>query len=342
VSGAPGSDPGARIGGDAEMLRHRLIKNRRHLGKWARREGVTCWRLYDRDIPDVPITVDDYQGALVVADCRRARHDEVLDDAWFAAMVAAVRDATGAAELHEKARRRMADRQATGAQYQRLGEGGAWREVEEGGRRFLVNLSDYLDVGLFLDHRRTRALVAAEAAGKRVLNLFAYTGAFTVHAAAAGAAATVSVDLSNTYLDWAAENLRRNQIDPRHHALERADVLAWLGAYRGARFDLVVVDPPTFSNSKKMRDSFDVLRDHVALLAGVARVAAPGAVVWFSTNHRGFTLDERALPGFARVERTRETVPPDFGYSRPHRSWRFEQGATPASSPGPAPRPPGG
>ncbi len=307
------------------MLRNRLLRNRKHLGKWAKREGVGCWRLYDRDIPDVAITVDDYEGALVVADVRRARHDEVLDDGWLDAVAGAVREVTGAAEVHHKTRRRMADRQASGAQYQRLGEGGAWREVGEGGRRFLVNLSDYLDVGLFLDHRRTRALVAAEATGKRVLNLFAYTGSFTVYAATAGASSSVTVDMSNTYLDWATENLRRNKVAPARHELERADVLAWLGAYRGPRFDLIVVDPPTFSNSKKMRDSFDVLRDHVGLLAGVARVAAPGAVIWFSTNHRGFRLDDRALPGFARVERSHETVPPDFGYSKPHRSWRFSQ-----------------
>lgn len=316
------SDDPARA---AEMLTHRLVKNRRHLGKWAKREGVSCWRLYDRDIPDVAVTVDDYEGALVVADCRRARHDEILDEAWLEAVVGAVQQVTGVAEVFRKTRRRMADRQATGAQYQRLGEGGAWREVREHGRRFLINLSDYLDVGLFLDHRRTRALVAAEAAGKRFLNLFAYTGAFTVHAAASAAASSVSVDMSNTYLDWAAENLRRNAIDPRHHTLERADVLAWLGAYRGPRFDLIVCDPPTFSNSKKMADSFDVLRDHVGLLAGVARVAAPGAVIWFSTNHRGFKLDDRVLPGFTGVERSRETVPPDFAYSKPHRSWRFSR-----------------
>jgi 23S rRNA G2069 N7-methylase RlmK/C1962 C5-methylase RlmI len=316
----------------AEMIANRIAKNRKHLSKWAKREQVTCWRLYDRDIPDVPITVDDYEGALVVADVRRGRHDDVLDDDWLDGVAAAVKDATGAQDVHHKTRRRMADRQASGAQYQKLGQGGAWREVGEGGRRFLVNLSDYLDTGLFLDHRRTRALVAAEAAGKRVLNLFAYTGSFTVYAATAGAAATVTVDMSNTYLDWAAENLRINKLDSKAHVLERADVLAWLGAYRGPKFDLVVVDPPTFSNSKKMQGSFDILRDHVGLLAGVARVATPAATIWFSTNHRGFKLDERALPGFARAERTHETVPPDFGYSRPHRSWRFsaQQGAATA------------
>lgn len=312
------------------MVGNRIAKNRKHLSKWAKREGVTCWRLYDRDIPDVPITVDDYEGALVIADARRARYDEVLDDDWLDEVAGAVKDVTGAREVHHKTRRRMADRQASGAQYHKLGQGGAWREVGEGGRRFLVNLSDYLDTGLFLDHRKTRALVAGEAAGKRMLNLFAYTGSFTVYAATAGAASTVTVDMSNTYLDWGAENLRRNQVKPEAHVLERADVMAWLAAYRGPKFDLVVVDPPTFSNSKKMKGSFDVLRDHVALLAGVARVATPAAVIWFSTNHRGFRLDDRALPGFARAERTHETVPPDFGYSKPHRSWRFSGNPPPA------------
>ncbi len=311
----------------AEMLRGRLGKNRRHLSRWAKRASVGCWRVYDRDIPDVPVTIDDYEGAVVLADCRSARVDEELDPAWLAAVVAVATDVLAPRELHVKQRRRMADRRESGAQYQRLGETGAWHEVGEGGRRFLVNLGDYLDTGLFLDHRQTRALVAAEAAGKRVLNLFAYTGAFTVHVAAAGAASSVSVDLSNTYLDWAAENLARNQIDPARHLLERADVLAWLGAYRGPRFELVVVDPPTFSNSKKMTGSFDVLRDHVALLAAVARVATPAAVIWFSTNHRGFRLDPRVEHaiggGRPPVETTARTVPPDFGYSRPHQSWRL-------------------
>ncbi len=331
------SDPGDRAPPHAEMLANRLRRNEKHLGKWARREGVTCWRRYDRDIPDVPITIDDYEGALVIADVRRARHDEVLDDGWLDEVAAAVRDVTGAADVHHKTRRRMADRQGTGAQYQKLGQGGAWREVGEGGRRFLVNLSDYLDTGLFLDHRRTRALVAAESAGKRVLNLFAYTGSFTVYAATAGAAATMTVDMSNTYLDWAAENFRVNKLAPATNALERADVLAWLAAYRGPKFDVVVVDPPTFSNSKKMAGSFDVLRDHVALLAGVARVTSAGGVIWFSTNHRGFRLDDRALPGFARAERTHETVPFDFAYSKPHRAWRFS--AAPASAAPGRPRP---
>ena len=312
----------------AEMLTGRLARNRRHLGRWARREGIGCWRVYDRDIPDVPVTIDSYEGRLVLADCRHARVDEELDRGWLDDVVAAATAALAPTEVHVKERRRMADRRATGAQYQRQGDQGAWHEVGEGERRFLVNLAEYLDTGLFLDHRQTRALVAAEAAGKRFLNLFAYTGAFTVHAAAAGAASSVSVDLSNTYLDWAAENLARNRIDTARHQLERADVLAWLGAYRGPRFDLVVVDPPTFSNSKKMTTSFDVERDQVALLAAVARVATPDAVIWFSTNHRRFHLDPRTGGGRPIIEMTARTVPPDFAYSRPHRSWRLAGAAT--------------
>lgn len=308
----------------ARMLVDRLARNRRHLGRWARKDGVTCWRHYDRDIPDVPVTIDEYEGALVVADARRVPRDRPLDPAWMEAVVDAVAAATPGAAIFTRERRRMSHRGA-GEQYQRVDDAGAWREVGEAGRRFHVNLSDYLDTGLFLDHRVTRGLVAAAARGRRVLNLFCYTGAFTVYAATAGAASSVSVDLSNTYLDWAADNLARNQVDPRAHTLERADVVAWLGAYRGPRFELVVVDPPTFSNSKKMRGSFDVLRDHVALLAAVARVATPDATVWFSTNHRGFRLDERALTGWERAERTTETVPPDFGYSRPHRAWTFSR-----------------
>lgn len=307
----------------ARMLGDRLAKNRRHLGKWARKAEVTCWRWYDRDIPDVPVTVDEYDGALVVADCRRAGAHDELDPAWFDAVLATIAAAAPGAPIHARARRRMTDRTNTGVQYQRQDDAGAWREVGEGGRRFHVNLSDYLDTGLFLDHRVSRAEVGARARGLRVLNLFCYTGAFTVYAATGGAASTVSVDLSNTYLDWAADNLARNRVDLRHHTLERADVAAWLAAYRGPRFDLIVCDPPTFSNSKKMHGTFDVLRDHVGLLTAVARVAAPGAELLFSTNHRSFALSERALPTWPSRETTRTTVPPDFGYSRPHRSWRF-------------------
>lgn len=315
---------------DATALANRTVKNARHLRKWARKDGVTCLRLYDRDIPEVPVTVDDYEGRLVINDYRKAYSDRdpVVVEAWLDACAAAVAGALGVAPdaVFVKRRERMAQRQE-GRQYERLGEHGAWFEVGEGGHRFLVNLSDYLDTGLFLDHRITRARVGAEAAGKRVLNLFCYTGAFTVYAARGGAASSLSIDLSKTYLDWAGENLARNGVDRAHHALEHGDVREALDALaaRRARFDLAVVDPPTFSNSKRMDGTFDVLRDHPDLLAAVARVMAPGGVVWFSTNHRRFhlALDPAAASAWQVADETAATIPPDFRDAKIHRAWRI-------------------
>jgi 23S rRNA G2069 N7-methylase RlmK/C1962 C5-methylase RlmI len=324
----------------AEMLGNRIARNARHLGKWAKREQVTCWRVYDRDIPEVPLTIDRYDGALVIADLRRFTGDDATDDdeldgpvratddpGWLDAMIAAACRvlAVAPADVHRKRRARQAGRRE-GQQYERLADAGAWREVGEGGRRFWVNLSDYLDTGLFLDHRITRARFAAEAAGKRVLNLFAYTGAFTVYAATAGATASTSVDLSKTYLDWAGRNWAANAIDDDRHARVHADVRRFLADARvaGTRWDLAIVDPPTFSSSARMDYTFDIQRDHAALIADVAAVIAPGGAVWFSTNRRRFALDPGAAPAGAIVaDLTAATIPPDFRDPRIHHVWRF-------------------
>jgi 23S rRNA G2069 N7-methylase RlmK/C1962 C5-methylase RlmI len=317
---------------DSEALGNRVRKNLKHLRKWARREGVTCFRVYDRDIPEVPVAIDLYEERAVLQDIRTAYsdRDEAAAEAWLDAVAEAARDALELApgDVYVKVRERMAQRRETGRQYERVGDRGAWHEVGEGGHRFLVNLSDYLDTGLFLDHRITRARVGAESAGKRVLNLFCYTGSFTVYAAREGASRSLSVDLSKTYLDWAGENLARNRIDARAHELRHGDVrevLDELGA-GGARFDLAVVDPPTFSNSKRMDGTFDILRDHPALLAQVARVMAPGGVIWFSTNHRRFKLavPARYAPSWRVSDETRATLPPDFRDAKIHQAWRIE------------------
>ncbi|HMG55897.1 MAG TPA: class I SAM-dependent methyltransferase, partial [Kofleriaceae bacterium] len=192
---------------DMAMLANRVRKNARHLGKWARREGVTCWRVYDRDIPELPITVDSYEGALVINDYRAFEREPGEDEAWLDAAVAAVGSALPPGELFVKRRERFAHRGAD-QQYERQADRGAWRTVREAGHQFRVNLSDYVDTGLFLDHRITRARVAAEPA-RTMLNLFGYTGSFSVYAAAAGMQ-TTTVDLSNTYLAWAGENLALN------------------------------------------------------------------------------------------------------------------------------------
>ena len=202
----------------------------------------------------------------------------------------------------------------------------AW--VKEGGLEFQVNLSDYVDTGLFLDHRTTRGLVRAEAAGRRFLNLFCYTGSFSVHAAAGGATETTSVDLSNTYLDWTRTNLSRNGFkDAGRHRTVRDEARAFLEhrARRGEPpFDLVVCDPPTHSRSAKSEAPWDVERDHADLLDLVAANLAPGGVVWFSTNFRRFHLaEERVASRFTIRDVTQRTLPEDFRDARPHRCWRL-------------------
>jgi 23S rRNA (cytosine1962-C5)-methyltransferase len=215
-------------------------------------------------------------------------------------------------------------RRHAGEQHEKTGVRGTDFVVNEGGHRFMVNLNAYLDTGLFLDHRNTRAMVAAEAQGRRFLNLFCYTGSFTVYAAAAGAVSSVSVDLSNTYLDWAGRNLALNAIDQRRHLLERADVLRWLtaAADTGRQFDLIMLDPPAFSTSKAMEGVLDVQRDHPTLLSQCARLLAPGGVIYFSTNLRSFKPEP--FPGVLTGEEISErSVPEDFRNRRIHRCWRF-------------------
>jgi len=310
------------------MLANRLRKNRRRLGRWARKQGITCFRIYDIDIPEIPLVIDWYEGWIHVTEhVTRNRLEGAEGDAWLEAMAEAARAALDVAPERVSLKQRR--RQRGDAQYQRLGPG-AWEdrdarvEVGEGGHRLLVNLSDYHDTGLFLDHRATRRLVADEAAGKRVLNLFSYTGVFTVYAAAAGARSTTSVDLSRTYLRWAQDNMALNGLSSEAHQHVHADVVQWLASpeRRDAWYDLVIVDPPTFSTSKRMVGTLDVQRDHVALLRSVLLLVPTRGVVYFSTNRRKFSLDEAAFFGTVVEEITGRTVPEDFHARRPHRCWR--------------------
>ena len=243
---------------DASGLSNRIRKNARHLARWARREGIQAWRVYDRDIPEFPYAVDRYGDWLHVQlfDGKRELRDEEI-----ATHLRAIGDALAVApaQLVLKVRRR----QRGLSQYEKLGEHAPSFVVRERGRSFEVNLGRYLDTGLFLDHRDTRQLFGQRADGKRVLNLFAYTGSFTVYAALGGALSTLTVDLSRTYQDWTRRNLVLNGIDDdQRHRLVAADVLVWLeqAAAMRERFDLIMLDPPSFSNSKRMHESFDVQR----------------------------------------------------------------------------------
>jgi 23S rRNA G2069 N7-methylase RlmK/C1962 C5-methylase RlmI len=314
------------------MLENRLRKNDRHLRRWARREGVGCYRVYDCDIPEIPVCIDRYGEALVLAwFAPELAPPGAGPTAWLDAMVAAAGRALDVplADIHARIRAP----QKGAEQYVRLAPAPALRIVHEGGLAFEVDLAAHVDVGLFLDHRPLRAEVHSLAAGRDVLNLFAYTGAFTVHAAAGGARTTTSVDLNNTYLAMARRNLELNGFrDEQRHRLIRADVMAWLREPTRDSFDIAIVDPPTFSNSKKMAGIFDVQRDHPELLAGVIRLMRPGGRIFFSTNHRRFRPDFDALAAFGDVARrvrhveeiSARTVPPDFRDRRIHRAWSME------------------
>ena len=276
---------------------------------------TSAWRLCDV-ASGSPCTVDWYDGAAVAYE--KAGATAPPDAALIARALAIPLD-----HVFVKQRRQQKDRQH-GGQYQVVARAQAERTVREQGLRFAVNLSDYLDTGLFLDHRLLRRVVGRLANGRRVLNLFAYTGAFTVHAAAGGARETTTVDLSNTYLRWAEHNLAINQLRGQHRMI-KADCLRWLGESRGATYDLIICDPPTFSNSKAMARSWEVGRDQEWLLGRLWNLLAPGGTAWFSTNKQGFTLTPK-LPAFTSVEDiTAETIDTDFAGTTPHRCWRLKR-----------------
>jgi 23S rRNA (guanine2445-N2)-methyltransferase / 23S rRNA (guanine2069-N7)-methyltransferase len=314
----------------AQMIANRLRKNLRKLGPWRKREGVDCFRAYDADLPEYAAAIDvytadteddprtflhvqEYQAPATIpeADTRR-RFGEIV---------------RAAAEVFEVPREQIAiktrARGKGGSKYGAMADRGEFLVVREGAVRLRVNLFAYLDTGLFLDHRPLRTRIAREANGKRFLNLFAYTGAATVQAAVGGAASTTSVDLSATYLQWAADNLVLNSCKGRAHRLVQADAIAWLEAERDA-YDLIFCDPPTFSNSARA-DDFDVQREHVRLLRAALARLAPGGVLYFSNNFRRFKLDEQALSDVAKVrDISAATIPPDFERNpRIHRCWEM-------------------
>ncbi|MCS6971064.1 MAG: class I SAM-dependent methyltransferase [Planctomycetota bacterium] len=278
-----------------------------------------AWRLCDQAAGD-PLTVDWYAGHAVVQVQASPAGTATVDRALVA-------EALGIApeRVFVKERRRQRDRQH-GGQYAPLARRGITAWVREDGLRFLVNLSDYLDTGLFLDHRPLRARIREEAAGKRVLNLFCYTASFTVHAAAGGARASLSLDLSRRYLRWAARNFAANAVGSAHRLLA-ADAVRWLAEAYRERFDLIVCDPPTFSNSARMAHDWEVQRDHPWLLWRLWNLLAPGGTAYFSTNRRDFALRE-PLPPFSEVsEITEATIDLDFAGTRPHRCWRLRRAA---------------
>jgi len=308
----------------AQMLVNRLRKNQKALTPWLRREEISCYRLYDRDLPEYALAIDRY-GELVHVQEYHAPSS--IDERQAAERLAAALEVLPEAlqVAPENIYCKVRQRQRGTSQYQKQGEQGTFHEVGEGGLRFRVNLADYLDTGLFLDHRLTRALLREAAAGKRFLNLFAYTGTATVYAAAGGAVSTTSVDMSRTYLDWAARNLELNGLSGRQHRLVQADCLDWLRREQG-RYELIFLDPPSFSNSKRMQGAFDVQRDHVELIRLASGLLTEDGMLIFSTNLRSFRLDEQAVADLHCEELTAATIPMDFRRNaKIHRCWRLRQ-----------------
>ncbi len=306
----------------AEIFANRLRKNARHLRRWPNK-GITCYRIYDRDIPEIPLAVDIYEGRLHIAEYQRPHDRTPAEHAdWLDLLVKTAGEALGVRLEDIYLKRRQ--RQKGLAQYSKVSEAGNVCTVQEGGLKFEVNLSDYLDTGLFLDHRITRTMVRKESAGKRMLNLFAYTGAFSVYAADGGAISTMTVDLSNTYLDWAKRNMSANGFDGPQHDFVRTDAMEFLrGHPQGEKYDIAVIDPPTFSNSKQIQDVFDVQRHYSELLNSTAHLMPKGGLIYFSTNFRQFKFDPSTLTGLKAHEISRQSVPEDFRNKRIHRCWRI-------------------
>jgi 23S rRNA (cytosine1962-C5)-methyltransferase len=297
----------------ATMFRNRLSKVFKHMSKLARRQEVSCYRIYDHDLPEFPLCIEMYEDWLYVAEYRRNHHmEEAEHDEWLDACKSIIEEITGipASRIVLRTRQRKSNRQD---QYQKLDDEKEYMLVREQNLKFKINLTDYLDTGLFLDHRMTRAMVRAEAQGKKILNLFCYTGSFSVYAAAGGAAEVVSVDLSKTYLKWATENMELNGFyDPARHLYLHEDVKQYLPKLPSEYFDLVIMDPPTFSNSKRMEDFLDIQQDHPVLIRQTLTAMKPGGAIYFSTNFSRFQLQIESLTDCIVKDITRATTPFDF------------------------------
>ena len=297
-----------------QMFENRLLKVYKHKSKLAKRQNISCYRVYDHDLPEFPFCIEFYDDKVYLAEYLR-RHgmgDEEHDE-WMEDCILLISKLIGVDidKIYVRQRKRMSHR--TEDQYEKLDEEKEFFTIEENGLKFKINLSDYLDTGLFLDHRLTRQMVREESKGKRVLNLFCYTGSFSVYAASGEASTVTSVDLSKTYLDWAKDNFSLNVLtEEEKYYFIHADVKQYLKTLQPKSFDLVVMDPPTFSNSKRMKDFLDIQRDHVELLNDVINAVTNNGIIYFSTNYTKFIIDNDNIHSSEIRDITRATTPFDF------------------------------
>lgn len=304
-------------------LANRIKKNYKHVRKWAKRTNTNCFRIYDRELPDYPLAIDYYDGRYCIHYFAAAHEGEeppqYLTDEAIKALKLLFRVPEEA--IYWRTRSKVKETR----QYEKAGESKEFFTVLEYGVKFKVNLTDYLDTGLFLDHRETRRIVASQAKGKRLLNLFAYTSSFSVHAAVCGASYTKSIDLSNTYTAWGKDNFLLNDISLDNHDVIRADCLKFMDeeVASGVKYDIVVIDPPTISRSKKMDEMFDIQIHYVELISKALKMLFPGGVIFFSTNSRRFVFNENYFRGCQIKEISYKTLPIDFHDPKIHRCWQI-------------------
>ncbi len=312
-----------RLSTGAPMFEGRLKKNAKHLAKWAKRQKISCYRVYDSDIPEYAVAVDIYGNHAVVQEYQAPQTvDEHKAAVRVRDVMAIVPEVLGfdPKNVHLKVRKR----QRGVLQYEKTGTENSFVEVQESGLSFFVNFTDYLDTGLFLDHRLTRGMLASLSKNRDMLNLFAYTGSASAYAALGGARSTTTVDMSATYLDWAAKNMRLNGFRGPSHQFIQADCVTWVQQEK-KRYGLIFLDPPTFSNSKRMEDEFDIQRDHVKLIHACANLLTPDGILIFSTNNRRFKLDHKPLRDLTITDITEKTIPEDFGRNkRIHMCFKIE------------------
>lgn len=298
-----------------EMFRNRLQKVYRHRHKQARRMGISCYRIYDHDLPEFPFAIECYEDKIYLAEyLRRHGMTDEEHDAWLLTCTEVITEITGikSSAIFVRQRKKMSHRDSN-EQYEKIDSKKEFFTVEENGLKFLVNLADYLDTGLFLDHRITRQMAREMSAGKRVLNLFCYTGSFSVYTASGGAATVTSVDLSKTYLNWAEDHMVINRFkDKDKYFFVHADVKQYLKTLAPNSFDLIIMDPPTFSNSKRMKDFLDIQRDHVELINDVLAATTAGGTLFFSTNFTKFILEADQIKATEIKDITKATTPFDF------------------------------
>ncbi|TAG12178.1 MAG: methyltransferase domain-containing protein [Sphingobacteriia bacterium] len=308
----------------AEMFKNRLSKVFKHKNKLAKRQGIACYRVYDHDLSEFPFSIEIYETNIYIAEyLRRHGMEEDEHNNWLKECMILIEMIIGIPieNMYCKQRKRMSHRSE--GQYEKLASEQEYFTVTEQGLKFLVNLTDYLDTGLFLDHRITRERIRQISAGKRVLNLFCYTGSFSVYAAAGAATSVVSVDLSKTYLGWAEKNMSLNGFtDDAKYSFIHADVKQYLKTIPPNSFDLIIMDPPTFSNSKRMKDILDIQRDHSELINDVLNASSKGAVLYFSTNFSRFEMDRDAIQSEQIKDITKATTP--FDFEGKLKRWCFE------------------